>query len=61
MGSENVSFTPMKPEEQQRMREMLRRNVEEDKPIGIGKDTSALMDLSDNEVAFAIKSVPCHY
>lgn len=60
------SWQPLSPEERGKLIAALRGNAEEEKAILMdGRDTSFAGTASvlpeDEEVVFAIRSVPCHY
>jgi len=62
-----ISFKPLSTTERDKLGVALRRNAEENVAIlNSGNDTSFLgcaddTAVGDEEVIFAIRSVPCHY
>lgn len=60
-------FTPLKPAERRQLNKALRKNIDDDVALLVDKDTSFIgttdetTEIGDNEVVFAIKSIPCHY
>ena len=60
-----MDFRPLKSEERQKLVDALRGNAEDNLAILMDRrDTSFVgtsAEASDDEVIFAIQSVPCHY
>lgn len=60
-----MDFRPLATEERNRLATALRRNVDNDEAILMDRrDTTfagTTEEVTDEEVIFAIKSVPCHY
>lgn len=60
-----MKFTPLMPEERQKLIEALRGNAENGTALLTSpRDTSFLGtsdEVTDEEVIVAIRSVPCHY
>jgi len=60
-----MDFRPLAEVERRQLIDALRSNVESDRAILMDRrDTSfagTTDDVTDEEVIFAIKSVPCHY
>lgn len=58
------TFTPVNPEEAEKLRKLLRSNVEESKPIRMDPLTTSFVldeaEVTENLIN-AIQSVPCHY
>ncbi len=61
----DIRFRPLDPDECERLRSSLRRNVTDGAALLTARDTSFLSDVprlpNDDEVIRAIRSVPCHY
>ena len=61
-----MDFRPLNTEERQKLIDALRGNAQSNQPILMNpRDTtfagSAQVDVEDEEVISAIRSVPCHY
>lgn len=56
-----IEFIPMPVEQRNRLKEALKRNVERDEPINVGRGTEFTEEVTDAEVVSQIRSVPTHY